>query len=69
MALEAAEIGHLVLVILHTSSAAVAVHRVVDQFPAKKQAQMRTQLAVFAAGGRRTVLSQAHERSWTRGSV
>jgi twitching motility protein PilT len=44
-ALTAAETGHLVLSTLHTSSAVRAVDRIVDVFPAQRQAQVRQQLA------------------------
>ena len=45
IALTAAETGHLVFGTLHTSSAASTVDRVIDVFPAERQAQVRTQLA------------------------
>ena len=45
-ALTAAETGHLILSTLHTSSAAQAIHRIVDAFPASQQAQIRSQLAL-----------------------
>ena len=41
----AAETGHLVFATLHTNSAAQAVHRVVDVFPAEQQNQIRFQLS------------------------
>ncbi len=44
-AIRAAETGHLVLATLHTNSAAETVDRIIDVFPAEKQAQIRTQLA------------------------
>jgi twitching motility protein PilT len=41
----AAETGHLVLATLHTPSAAAAVDRIIDVFPAHQQLQIRVQLA------------------------
>lgn len=40
-----AETGHLVLSTLHTNDAAQALDRIVDVFPAERQAQVRIQLA------------------------
>ena len=45
IAIETAETGHLVLGTLHTSSAASTIDRVIDQFPADRQAQIRVMLA------------------------
>ncbi len=45
LALTAAETGHLVLATLHTRSAAQAVDRLVDVFPAEEKNLVRTQLA------------------------
>ena len=45
MALQAAETGLLVFGTLHTNSAAKAVDRLIDSFPADEQEQMRTVLA------------------------
>jgi twitching motility protein PilT len=45
MALETANTGHLVFATLHTNNAVSAIDRVVDQFPAGQQAQIRSQLA------------------------
>jgi twitching motility protein PilT len=45
IALETAETGHLVFGTLHTSSAATTVDRMIDQFPAGQQEQVRTMLA------------------------
>lgn len=42
----AAETGHLILSTLHTSSAAQAVDRIIDVFPAEQQPQIRQQLAL-----------------------
>lgn len=44
-ALTAAETGHLILGTLHTGSAAQAVERIIDMFPAHRQQQIRLQLA------------------------
>ncbi|HIE50589.1 MAG TPA: PilT/PilU family type 4a pilus ATPase, partial [Armatimonadetes bacterium] len=45
LAITAAETGHLVLATLHTNNAAESVDRMVDQFPAAQQEQIRVQLA------------------------
>ena len=45
LALTAAETGHLVLATLHTASAAKTVDRIIDVFPAEKQAQVRAMFA------------------------
>jgi twitching motility protein PilT len=45
LALTAAETGHLVLASMHSGSAASAVERIVDAFPAASRAQVRLQLA------------------------
>jgi twitching motility protein PilT len=45
LALTAAETGHLVLTSLHSRSAASAVERIVDSYPAERQQQVRAQLA------------------------
>ncbi|KEY60704.1 type IV pilus twitching motility protein PilT [Serratia sp. DD3] len=45
LALTAAETGHLVLATLHTRSAAQAVERLVDVFPAEEKPYVRAQLA------------------------
>jgi len=44
-ALTAAETGHLVLTSLHSRTAASAVERIVDAYPAERQRQIRVQLA------------------------
>jgi twitching motility protein PilT len=44
-ALTAAETGHLVLSTLHSGSADMAIHRIVDVFPEHQQEQVRHQLA------------------------
>jgi twitching motility protein PilT len=45
IAIETAETGHLVFGTLHTTTAASTIDRVIDQFPADRQAQIRTMLA------------------------
>ncbi len=45
IAIETAETGHLVFGTLHTTTAASTVDRLIDQFPADRQAQVRTMLA------------------------
>jgi len=45
LALSAAETGHLVLASLHTSSAANAVHRIIDAFPTGDKPMVRTMLS------------------------
>jgi twitching motility protein PilT len=45
IALETAETGHLVFGTLHTNTAPSTVDRIIDQFPADRQAQIRTMLS------------------------
>lgn len=45
LALETAETGHVVFGTLHTNTAPSTVDRIIDQFPADRQAQIRTMLA------------------------
>ncbi len=49
-ALTAAETGHLVFATLHTRSAAGAIDRIIDVFPAEQQAQVRVQLSSSLQG-------------------
>jgi twitching motility protein PilT len=49
-AIETAETGHLVFGTLHTNTAASTVDRIIDQFPADRQAQIRTMLASSLKG-------------------
>jgi twitching motility protein PilT len=49
-ALTIAETGHLVFSTLHTNDAAQALDRIVDVFPAERQAQIRVQLAGSLTG-------------------
>jgi twitching motility protein PilT len=50
IALETAETGHLVFGTLHTTSATSTVDRIIDQFPADQQAQIRTMLSEALRG-------------------
>jgi twitching motility protein PilT len=54
IAIETAETGHLVFGTLHTSTAASTIDRIIDQFSADRQAQIR----VMLAGSLRGVISQ-----------
>jgi twitching motility protein PilT len=45
IAIRAAETGHLVLTTVHTQDTASSITRIVDEFPATQQDQVRTQLA------------------------
>jgi twitching motility protein PilT len=49
-ALTIAETGHLVFATLHTNSAAEAINRIIDVFPAHQQRQVRAQLAFTLEG-------------------
>ncbi|HWX24302.1 MAG TPA: PilT/PilU family type 4a pilus ATPase, partial [Vicinamibacteria bacterium] len=50
IAIETAETGHLVFGTLHTSSAPSTVDRIVDQFPADRQSQVRVMLSESLKG-------------------
>jgi twitching motility protein PilT len=50
LALETANTGHLVFATLHTNSAVGTIDRIVDQFPAHEQAQIRSVLADVLRG-------------------
>jgi twitching motility protein PilT len=50
IALETAETGHLVFGTLHTSTAAGTINRIVDQFPADRQDQIRIMLSESLKG-------------------
>jgi twitching motility protein PilT len=50
IAIEMAETGHLVFGTLHTSSAVGTVDRIVDQFPADRQSQIRVMLSESLKG-------------------
>ncbi len=45
-----AETGHLAFATLHTNSAAEAINRIIDVFPAHQQSQVRAQLAFCLEG-------------------
>jgi len=65
IAIETAETGHLVFGTLHTSSAASTVDRIIDQFPADRQDQIRVMLASSLKG----VISQTLCRKTGGGRV
>ena len=50
LAIETAETGHLVFGTLHTTTAASTIDRIIDQFPADRQAQVRVMLAESLRG-------------------
>jgi twitching motility protein PilT len=50
IAIETAETGHLVFGTLHTTTAVSTVDRIIDQFPADRQAQIRTMLSSSLKG-------------------
>jgi len=50
MAIETAETGHLVFGTLHTTTACSTVDRIIDQFPADRQAQIRVMLSESLRG-------------------
>jgi len=50
IAIETAETGHLVFGTLHTNTAASTVDRIIDQFPAEQQQQIRTMLGEALKG-------------------
>jgi len=49
-ALVIAETGHLVFTTLHTSDSAQTINRIIDVFPSRQQAQVRTQLSFVLIG-------------------
>lgn len=49
-ALVIAETGHLVFATLHTSDSAQTINRIIDVFPSRQQAQVRTQLSFVLTG-------------------
>ncbi len=65
IAIETAETGHLVFGTLHTSTAASTVDRIIDQFPADRQAQIRTMVASSLKG----VIAQTLCRKISKGRV
>jgi twitching motility protein PilT len=50
IAIETAETGHLVFGTLHTTTAASTIDRLIDQFPADRQSQVRTMLSESLKG-------------------
>jgi twitching motility protein PilT len=50
MALRISETGHLTFATLHTNSAYSTINRIIDEFPAAQQAQVRTQLSLVLEG-------------------
>jgi len=61
-ALEVAETGHLVFSTLHTNDAASTVYRIINQFPKRKQEQVRIALAASLIGViTQNLLPRAHE--------
>jgi twitching motility protein PilT len=50
IAIETAETGHLVFGTLHTSTAASTIDRIIDQFPADRQQQIRVMLSESLRG-------------------
>ena len=50
IAIETAETGHLVFGTLHTNTAVSTVDRIIDQFPADRQAQIRIMLSESLRG-------------------
>ena len=50
IAIETAETGHLVFGTLHTTTAASTIDRIIDQFPADRQAQVRVMLSESLRG-------------------
>ncbi len=50
IAIETAETGHLVLGTLHTSTAPSTIDRIIDQFPADRQSQIRVMLSESLKG-------------------
>ncbi len=65
IAIETAETGHLVFGTLHTTTAASTVDRIIDQFPADRQAQIRVMLSESL----RAVISQTLLRKKGGGRV
>jgi twitching motility protein PilT len=50
IAIETAETGHLVFGTLHTTTAASTIDRIIDQFPADRQSQVRVMLSESLRG-------------------
>ncbi|MCA9838624.1 MAG: PilT/PilU family type 4a pilus ATPase [Trueperaceae bacterium] len=62
IAIETAETGHLVFGTLHTTTAPSTVDRIIDQFPADRQSQIRTMLAESLKGVIAQVLCKKKEK-------
>ena len=65
IAIETAETGHLVFGTLHTTTASSTVDRIIDQFPADRQAQIRVMLSESLKG----VISQTLCKKLSGGRV
>ena len=50
IAIETAETGHLVFGMLHTTTASSTIDRIIDQFPADRQSQVRVMLSESLRG-------------------
>ena len=68
IAIETAETGHLVFGTLHTTTAASTVDRIIDQFPADRQEQIRVMLVGVAARRHRADALQEDRRRARRGA-
>ena len=68
IAIETAETGHLVFGTLHTTTAASTVDRIIDQFPADRQAQIRDHALRVAEGRHRADALQEDRRRPRRGA-
>jgi len=66
IALTAAETGHLVFSTLHTQTAALTIHRIIDMFPESMKGQVRGQLADALQG---VIAQQLIQRSDGEGRV
>ena len=62
IAIETAETGHLVFGTLHTTTAASTVDRIIDQFPADRQSQVRVMLSESLRGRDRADALQEDRR-------
>ena len=63
IAIETAETGHLVFGTLHTTTAASTVDRIIDQFPADRQQQIRVMLSESLKGVIAQTLCQRRRRT------
>jgi len=64
IAIETAETGHLVFGTLHTTTAASTIDRIIDQFPADRQAQVRVALSESLRGVIAQVLCRKKGGGW-----